>query len=208
MLESLVRLSYREAHNGFTIPGLCKIELVDREARVARHPQTGEMIEIPARKVLRIRPVQKAKEMVARVPVDPSEDAHPEGAAPVPDSQAEPVQEPILITFKCTACGTEIEASTDMAGVQSACPGCGSPIQVPTADAIHALAGLEQMPQEQPQAAEPEPPTAEEQAVPAKPVEAGEEQWQKGSTIRIELPKNMESYTQPVKRTVYIKRKN
>jgi DNA-binding protein HU-beta len=185
MLESLVRLAYREARNGFVIPGLCKIELVDREARMGRNPQTGEAIEIPARKVLKIRPVSKAKEMVMRVPQAVEEEPEP----PAPTRKQGGIREPIYVTFSCTACGAEIEASTDMAGTQAQCPGCGAAIRVPTADAITELAGLEN--------------TETMQSAP--PVD-GDEDWQKGSTIRIELPDG-ELPVQPIKRTVYIKRR-
>jgi DNA-directed RNA polymerase subunit RPC12/RpoP len=187
MLESLVRLAYREARTGFTIPGLCKIELVDREARMGRNPQTGEPIEIPARKVLKMRPVAKAKEMVTRVPH--AQEAEEEVEAPQPARRSTEVQQPIFMTFKCTACGAEIEASTDMAGAQSQCPGCSAPIRVPTADAISELAGLENP-----------------ETMGAAPPVDGDEEWQKGSTIRIELPDG-EVPVAPVKRTVYIKRR-
>lgn len=197
MLEGLVRMALREARTGFTIPGLCKIELVDRDARTMRHPQTGEMIEVPARKVLRMRPVQKAKDMVARVPHAADEPVEEVPMVKPPAENAEaPVNEPIFITFSCTSCGTQIEASTDMAGMESQCPGCGAPIKVPSATAINQLAGLESLASMQPA-----------QKVEGPAGSQGEEEWQKGSTIKIEMPKGVDSPIPPVRRTIYIKRR-
>jgi len=63
-VESLVQLAYREAPNGFTIPGLGKLVLVNRKARMGRNPQTGEPIHIPAKRVLKFRIAKAAKEAV------------------------------------------------------------------------------------------------------------------------------------------------
>ena len=41
-VEELVKLAYKEAKNSFTIPGLGKLVLVDRKARMGRNPATGE----------------------------------------------------------------------------------------------------------------------------------------------------------------------
>jgi len=45
-LEALVALAYKNAKNSFTIPGLGKIVLVNRKARMGRNPATGETIKI------------------------------------------------------------------------------------------------------------------------------------------------------------------
>ena len=55
LLEDLVQMAYKEAKNGFTIPGLGKLVLMKRKARMGRNPQTGEQIKIPARTVLKFR---------------------------------------------------------------------------------------------------------------------------------------------------------
>ena len=47
-LDELAGLAYREAKNSFTIPGLGKLVLVNRKARIGRNPATGEQIQIPA----------------------------------------------------------------------------------------------------------------------------------------------------------------
>jgi len=64
ILEELAELAYREAKNSFTIPGIGKLVLVDRKARMGRNPATGEQIEIPAKTVLKFRVAKAAKEAV------------------------------------------------------------------------------------------------------------------------------------------------
>ena len=49
LLEALTAIAYREAKNGFTIPGLGKLVLVHRKARMGRNPATGESIKIGGR---------------------------------------------------------------------------------------------------------------------------------------------------------------
>jgi len=63
-LDDLVKLAYEEAKNGFTIPGLGKLVLVNRKARMGRNPQTGEPIQIPAKRVLKFRIAKAAKDAV------------------------------------------------------------------------------------------------------------------------------------------------
>ena len=63
-VESLVGLAYNEAKKGFTIPGLGKLVLVNRKARMGRNPATGEAIHIPAKKVLKFRIAKAAKDAV------------------------------------------------------------------------------------------------------------------------------------------------
>ncbi|MGH2500397.1 MAG: HU family DNA-binding protein [Candidatus Limnocylindria bacterium] len=67
VLEELARLSYKEARNGFTVPGIGKLVIVDRKARMGRNPATGEQIQIPAKRVLKFRIAKQAKD--ATVPV-------------------------------------------------------------------------------------------------------------------------------------------
>jgi DNA-binding protein HU-beta len=58
-------LAYKEAKNGFTIPGLGKLVLVARKARMGRNPATGEAIKIPAKKVVKFRVGKAAKDAIA-----------------------------------------------------------------------------------------------------------------------------------------------
>lgn len=63
-LEALTKMAYREAKNGFTVPGVGKLVVVARKARMGRNPKTGETIQIPAKKVLKFRVAKAAKEAV------------------------------------------------------------------------------------------------------------------------------------------------
>lgn len=49
---------------GFTVPGLGKLVLVDRKARMGRNPATGEQIQIPAKRVLKFRIGKQAKDAI------------------------------------------------------------------------------------------------------------------------------------------------
>ncbi len=64
ILEDLASLAYKEAKNAFTLPGLGKLVLVNRKARMGRNPQTGEAIKIPAKKVVKFRVAKAAKEAI------------------------------------------------------------------------------------------------------------------------------------------------
>lgn len=64
VLDDLVAIAYKEAKNGFTLPGLGKLVLVNRKARMGRNPQTGQPIKIPAKTVLKFRIAKAAKDMV------------------------------------------------------------------------------------------------------------------------------------------------
>jgi DNA-binding protein HU-beta len=63
-VQEIVLLAYKEAKKGFIIPGLGKLVLVDRKARMGRNPKTGEAIKIPAKKVLKFRVAKQAKDAI------------------------------------------------------------------------------------------------------------------------------------------------
>ena len=63
-LEALVALAYKNAKNSFTIPGLGKIVLVNRKARMGRNPATGETIKIAAKRVVKFRVAKAAKDAI------------------------------------------------------------------------------------------------------------------------------------------------
>jgi DNA-binding protein HU-beta len=63
-LDELAMLAYKEARNGFTFPGVGKLVVVDRKARMGRNPATGEAISIPAKRVLKFRIAKQAKDSV------------------------------------------------------------------------------------------------------------------------------------------------
>jgi DNA-binding protein HU-beta len=63
-LETIAQLAYKNAKNTFTLPGLGKLVLVNRKARLGRNPATGEQIQIPAKRVVKFRVAKAAKEAI------------------------------------------------------------------------------------------------------------------------------------------------
>ena len=64
ILEFIAALAYKHAKDPFTIPGLGKLILVNRTARVGRNPATGETIQIKAKKVVKFRVAKAAKDAI------------------------------------------------------------------------------------------------------------------------------------------------
>jgi DNA-binding protein HU-beta len=61
-LDALAALAYKEAKNGFTIPGVGKLVIRSYKARMGRNPQTGEAIKIPAKRRLKFVVAKAAKD--------------------------------------------------------------------------------------------------------------------------------------------------
>jgi len=66
ILEALVCTAYKQAKKAFTLPGLGKLVVVKRKARMGRNPQTGEAIKIPAKTVLKFRIAKACKDAVLK----------------------------------------------------------------------------------------------------------------------------------------------
>lgn len=64
LLDDLATLAYKEAKNTFTLPGIGKLVLANRKARIGRNPQTGEQIKIPAKRVVKFRVAKAAKDAI------------------------------------------------------------------------------------------------------------------------------------------------
>ena len=64
ILESIAQLAYENAKDTFTLPGLGKLVLVDRKARIGRNPATGETIQIAAKRVVKFRVAKAAKDAI------------------------------------------------------------------------------------------------------------------------------------------------
>ena len=64
ILESIVDLAYKNAKNTFTLPGLGKLVLVNRKARMGRNPATGATINIAAKRVVKFRVAKAAKDAI------------------------------------------------------------------------------------------------------------------------------------------------
>ncbi len=65
-IEALVDMAYKNAAEGFTVPGLGKLVLVHRKERQGRNPATGETITIPARKAVKFRVAKACKDAILR----------------------------------------------------------------------------------------------------------------------------------------------
>ena len=63
-LDELAQLAYKNAKNSFTLPGLGKLVLKNRAARLGRNPATGEQIQIPAKRVVKFRVAKACKDAV------------------------------------------------------------------------------------------------------------------------------------------------
>ena len=63
-MEAQANLAYKQAKNSFTIPGIGKLVLVNRKARIGRNPATGQEIQIPAKKVVKFRVAKAAKDAI------------------------------------------------------------------------------------------------------------------------------------------------
>jgi DNA-binding protein HU-beta len=64
ILEIIAQLAYKNAKNTFTLPGIGKLVLVNRKARLGRNPATGEQIQIPAKRVVKFRVAKAAKDAI------------------------------------------------------------------------------------------------------------------------------------------------
>ncbi len=63
-IDTLAAMAYKNAKNGFTVPGLGKLVLVNRKARMGRNPATGEAIKIPAKRVVKFRVAKACKDAI------------------------------------------------------------------------------------------------------------------------------------------------
>jgi len=66
IFDDLAAIAYKEAKRGvgFTIPGIGKLVLQKRKARMGRNPQTGVAIKIPAKRVVKFRVAKACKDAI------------------------------------------------------------------------------------------------------------------------------------------------
>jgi len=64
ILDHLAELAYKHAKDTFTLPGIGKLVLRNRAARMGRNPKTGEAIQIPAKRVVKFRVAKAAKDAI------------------------------------------------------------------------------------------------------------------------------------------------
>jgi DNA-binding protein HU-beta len=62
-LAEEIRLEVARGHET-TLNGLCKFGVVDKAARTGRNPSTGEAIEIPAHRAVKIKPLKALRDVV------------------------------------------------------------------------------------------------------------------------------------------------
>jgi Bacterial nucleoid DNA-binding protein len=65
-LEELAAIAEDEIqHAGeFVIPDIVKVQIRDRKSRMGRNPATGEEIRIPAKRVIKARPLKNMKDLL------------------------------------------------------------------------------------------------------------------------------------------------
>ena len=66
MLDCLAQLAYEHAKDEFTLPGIGKLVVIDRKARIGRNPGTGAEIQIPAKRALKFRIAKAAKDAILK----------------------------------------------------------------------------------------------------------------------------------------------
>jgi len=66
IIEEVAALAVSETKKtgSFTVPGIGKLVLVKRKARMGRNPATGATIKIPAKTVVKMRIAKAAKEAI------------------------------------------------------------------------------------------------------------------------------------------------
>lgn len=148
VLRELAAISYREARNGFIVPGICKLSVVRRKARRCRIPTTGQLVQIGERDALKVVPLGVAKKAVAprrddlievleeqRPAASPSRPAAE--AVPAPPSSAQPpppsdqATDSSSIVFPCAECGAMVSAPPTSAGKSGECPFCHAAMTIP-----------------------------------------------------------------------------
>jgi DNA-binding protein HU-beta len=64
LLDHLAALAYKHAKDTFTLPGIGKLLVTNRKARMGHNPKTLAPIQIPAKRVLKFRIAQAAKNAI------------------------------------------------------------------------------------------------------------------------------------------------
>jgi DNA-binding protein HU-beta len=66
IIEEMAALAISETKKtgSFTLPGIGKLVLAKRKARIGRNPATGEKIKIPAKTVVKMRIAKACKEAI------------------------------------------------------------------------------------------------------------------------------------------------
>jgi nucleoid DNA-binding protein/DNA-directed RNA polymerase subunit RPC12/RpoP len=171
-LDAIKTIACREAvKDGFTLPGLCRFDVVRRKPRKVRNPKSGQMLMIGEHQSLRVRALKKLRTELTPAPEMVVIEA------PVLTPEMEDFSK--AVSFKCKQCGQEIEAPLSTAGLLAECPNCQSAITIPHASEPGTLHGS---------AVEQSSGSPAQQAPAAGKPSAGDNiQVDKNRTIRIDL---------------------
>jgi nucleoid DNA-binding protein/DNA-directed RNA polymerase subunit RPC12/RpoP len=172
ILEDLRKITSRESlKEGFTLPGLCRFDVVRRKPRKVRNPKTGQMLMIGEHQSLRVRVLKKLRSELT----PPPEMVIIE--TPVLTPEMEDFSK--AVSFKCKQCAQEIEAPLSTAGLLAECPNCQAAITIPHTSETGTLHGS---PLEQASGS-----PAQQAPAAGKPSAADTSQVDKNRTIRIDL---------------------
>jgi len=149
-LDGLAEIAYREAANGFIIPGICKLSVTKRKERRFRHPTTGQLFMISARDTLSIAALKKCRNLSvkeqettltpiaeatdsdrAATPTQMPCDTKQTSSPALPSIQTPPPEEEGNIVFSCEHCGNTVSAQAGTAGMAGECPFCSGEIVIP-----------------------------------------------------------------------------
>jgi len=189
ILDAIKDIACREARNdGFTIPGLCRLDVIHRKARKVRNPRSGQLLIIGEHDCLRVRILKRVRNEVTPAPEMIVHET------PVITPEMEDFSK--AVSFCCKNCKQEIEAPLSTAGMTAECPSCQTSIVVPGVSEPGTLHG------------EPLPPTPEAEAAGKvqQVISDVQNQFQehaqgneKSRTIRIDLDAlGIENRVQPV----------
>ncbi len=162
-LLALKEIAYREAANGgFTLPDICKIDVVHKKQRRMTNPRTRQPMLIAEHDSPRFKVLRKAKQGICPQ----------QGSLIIPlDSNNEPVAMPTIepttapahtitkddfktaVSFLCPICHEAIEAPTAAAGMKSECPACGKTFVIPDKSEPNTIHGSKPLTPADPEAA-------------------------------------------------------
>jgi len=151
ILDGLAQIVYREAVNGFILPGICKLSVIQRKERRFRHPSTGQLYQIAARPTLAITALKKCRVMTVPAPealltpitetaletpvtatLPATGTAHaPTSSNPADRPREDATEDAANIVFPCPHCGNTVSALGETANMVGECPFCGGEIQIP-----------------------------------------------------------------------------
>lgn len=189
ILSELVSIACREAkQGGFSLPDLCRFDVVKKKARKMRNPQTGHYLMIAEHEAARVRLLKKAKARIEPARKNLITEYLEDGVTPEPEVPSGPTEVPAeiiyddfsqAVSFRCKACGGEIEAPMAAVGLTSECPVCGQSVLIPPESEPGTIHG---------------PKLPEEEAAEAEAAaEAAEAEVPAGATPAIEVPTTMEA---------------